>query len=312
MNKKIPIFFACNDNYVPYLDVAIISLIENSSKENNYEIIILKTDINEENQAKLLKHAKDNVSIRFFDVKNILEPLKKTLPDMFYYTLAAYYRLFIEKAFPEFDKAIYLDCDVVLLEDIAKLYNTDIGDNLVGAVYEQNCERSPEFSSYVENMIGIPYKTYFNSGVMLMNLKEFRNFHLQDRFIEMLTTYNFDTLATDQEYINVICHGRVKYLPTGWNKNSFPTEPEGKLNLCHFALSNKPWHYKDVINGEHFWKYAKKSEFYDYILNELNNYSDADKERDRQMFLGIVEGIERMKTSERTFKKLWFDKRKGD
>ena len=73
MNNTIPIFFASNDKYVPYLDVAILSIIANASKENNYEIIILKTDISEENQNKLLIHNKENITIKFYDVKEILE-----------------------------------------------------------------------------------------------------------------------------------------------------------------------------------------------------------------------------------------------
>ena len=309
MKDTIPIFFASNDNNVPYLDVAIISIIANASKENNYEIIVLKTDITEENQKKLLKHNCENVKITFYDVKEILEPIKKTLPDMFYYTLAAYYRLFIETAFPQYDKAIYLDCDLVVLTDIAKLYNQDIGDNLIAAAYEQNTDRDIMFTNYVENIIGIPHKTYFNSGVMLMNLKEFRNFKVQERFLHMLTTYNFDCLAPDQEYINAICHGKVKYLPTGWNKHSFPDAPEGELNICHYALANKPWHYENTINGQYFWQYAKESEFYNMIINEFKNFSEEDKERDRKAFMQLLDSIEKINSSERTLKKLWFDKK---
>ena len=57
MNQNVPIFFASDENYVPYLDVAIISIIKNASKNNNYEIIILNSDISEESQNKLLKHS---------------------------------------------------------------------------------------------------------------------------------------------------------------------------------------------------------------------------------------------------------------
>ena len=195
MGQLIPIFFACNDKYVPYLDVAITSLQAHISQQNDHHIIILKTDITEENQNKLKTHESNNLTIEFFDVNDILKPIKQVLPDMFYYTLAAYYRLFIEKAFPQYDKAIYLDSDVVLLSDIAELYNIDIGDNLIGAVYEQNTDRDRRFTNYVEDIIGIPHNTYFNSGVMVMNLKEFRRFGVQDRFLNMLTTYNFDCLA---------------------------------------------------------------------------------------------------------------------
>ncbi|MBR6915977.1 MAG: glycosyltransferase family 8 protein [Clostridia bacterium] len=308
MKDVIPVFFACHDRYVPYLDTAIISLVSHVSDDNEYRITVMKTDISEENQRALKKHAKTNVSIEFFDVQDMLEPVKGKLPEMFYFGVAAYFRFFIETSFPQYDKAVYLDSDVILLEDIAELYRTDIGDNLVGAVYEQNTDRSPLFTNYVENIIGIPYYTYFNSGVMVMNLKEFRKFKVQDRFIGMLTEYNFDCLAPDQEYLNVICHGRVKYLPTGWNKHSFPEAPEGELKLCHYALSNKPWHYEDTINGEYFWEYAKKSEFYGSLAAGLKNYSDADRQRDREAFDALVKSIEDIYGSERTFKKLWFGK----
>lgn len=306
MKKTIPIFFACNDNYVPYMDVAIVSIINHASSDNDYKITVLKTNISEENQEKILKHQCENVKIEFYDVQNILSPIEKQLPDVFHYTLAAYYRLFIEKAFPQYDKAIYLDCDVVLLTDIAELYDTDLGDHLVAAAYEQNTDRSPAFTNYVQDIIGIPYHTYFNSGVMVMNLKEFRKAKVEEQFLHMLTTYNFDCLAPDQEYINVICHGRVKYLPTGWNKHSFPDKPEGELKLCHFALARKPWHYKDTINGEHFWKYARKSEYYGLIKSQLESFTKEDEERENAMFGKLVEAIKNIYRSEKTFRKLWF------
>ena len=306
MNHNVPIFFACDENYVPYLDVAIISIIKNSSKNNNYEITILESNISKDSKKKILKHSKGNIKINFYDANKVIEPIKEKLPNVFYYGLAAYFRLFIETAFPQYDKIIYLDCDVVLLNDVAKLYEIELGDNLVAAAFEQNTNRDPMFTNYVKDIIGIPSDTYFNSGVMVMNLKEFRNYGVQNRFIDMLITYNFDSLAPDQEYLNVICHGKVKYLPTGWNKQSFPEAPEDDLNLCHFALANKPWHYKDTINGEYFWKYAKYSEFYDQILDEFNNFSEEDRRREYDGFLEIVNSIQRIYESENTFSKVWF------
>ena len=73
-------------------------------------------------------------------------------------------------------------------------------------------------------------------------------------------------------------------------------------------MANKPWHYEGTINGEYFWHYAKQSEFYDYILNEFNNYSKEDKERDFQMFNDLLESIKKIQNSEKTIKKLWFEK----
>lgn len=308
LKTTVPIFFACNDKYVPYLDVAIISLIANASEKNEYRITILKNEISEQNQAILKAHETQNVSIEFYDVKAMLEPIRSKLPERFYFSIDAYFRLFIETSFPQYDKAIYLDSDVILLGDVADLYKTNVGNHLLAAVYEQNTDRSPMFTEYVENIIGIPYYTYFNSGVMVMNLKAFRNFRVQDRFFDMLTRYHFDCLAPDQEYLNVICHGRVKYLPTGWNKHSFPEPPEGELKLCHYALAQKPWHYKETINGEYFWQYAKDSAFYEALLDEFNNFSEADRQRDGVAFMELIRSIEAIKKSDRTFRKLWFEK----
>lgn len=308
MKQTVPVFFACNDKYVPYLDVAIISLAAHASNDNDYRITVLKNDITAEHMDILKKHEKSNVTIDFYDVSEMLEPIKEKLPNMFYFGTAAFFRLFIETAFPQYDKAVYLDSDVILLNDVAKLYETELGRDLVGAVYEQNTDRSPMFTEYVENIIGIPYYTYFNSGVMVMNLKEFRKYHVLQRFLNMRDKYDFDCLAPDQEYLNVICYGRVKYLPTGWNKHSFPEPPEGPLNLCHYALSNKPWHYEDTINGEYFWEYAKYSEFYPALREGLKNYGEADRRRDMESFASIVEGIENIKESDRTFRKLWFER----
>ena len=308
MQTTIPIFFACNDKYVPYLDVALISLIANTSAKNTYRITILKNEISEQNQAILKAHETDNVSIEFFDVKEMLAPIRKQLPERFYFSVDAYFRLFIETSFPQYDKAIYLDSDIVVLRDIAELYKTDVDGYLVAAAYEQNTDRSPLFTNYVEDIIGIPHNTYFNSGVMVMNLKAFRARRVQEQFLQMLMQYHFDCLAPDQEYLNVICHGRVKYLPTGWNKHSFPEPPEGDLNLCHYALSLKPWHYKETINGAYFWQYAKDSVFCASLLAELENFSEADRQRDLAAFSELVKGIEAIYSSDRTFRKMWFKK----
>lgn len=307
--KTIPIFFACNDDaYLPYLDVAISSLVDHTSKENNYQIIILNSYFTEEGKQKLRKHNRENVNISFFDISEMFNPYKDKLPNA-HFAQVIYFRLFIEKAFPQYSKAIYLDSDVIILTDIAELYDVDLGGNLLAAAFEQNTDRAPMFTNYVKDYLGIPPKSYFNSGVLVMNLDEFRKVKVLDTFIHMLNTYNFDCIAVDQEYLNVICHGKVKYLPTGWNKHSFPEPPEGKLKICHYALSNKPWHYADTINGEYFWEYAKKSQFYDDILKEFENFGEDGKRRDAEKFQFLLKAIDNMKNSERTFKKLWFDKK---
>ena len=100
IEQEIPIFFSCDDNYVPYLTVAIHSLIENSNKENMYRIIILNTGISKENKRDIKSMMTENVKIDFEDIskqlKEINNELKIRLRD--YYSMAIYYRLFIPRS----------------------------------------------------------------------------------------------------------------------------------------------------------------------------------------------------------------------
>ena len=130
----IPIFFAVDDKYVPFLAVTLQSLLNNASQENYYVIKILYTNMSEESKEKISKYTRENVNIEYVDLNYYIEKIKEKLYTRDYFSMTTYFRLFISNLYPQYNKAIYLDCDIVLLKDIAELYNIDIGDNLLGAV----------------------------------------------------------------------------------------------------------------------------------------------------------------------------------
>ena len=66
--KEIPVFFAVDNGYIPFLGVALKSLVDNSSEKNKYEIKVLYTNVSEENKAKIKKYEKENISIEFVDL----------------------------------------------------------------------------------------------------------------------------------------------------------------------------------------------------------------------------------------------------
>ena len=72
MNKEIPVFFAVDNGYIPFLSVALRSLIDNTSKENIYAIKILYTNVTEENKIKIKKYETENISIEFVDLNKQL------------------------------------------------------------------------------------------------------------------------------------------------------------------------------------------------------------------------------------------------
>lgn len=278
--KVIPVFMAVDNNYIPFLGVALRSLIDNSSKENNYEIKILYTNATEENQKKIKAYEKANVSIEFVNLSHKLKEIENQLYTRNYFSNTTYFRLFIPELYPEYDKAVYIDSDTVTLADIAELYNTEMGDNLIAGIPDGAVQAIPIFQEYVEKVVGVAdYNNYFNAGIIVMNLKALREYKFQDKFLYMLGKIKFE-VAQDQDYMNRLCKGRVKLLGFEWNRMPAMGEQNGEFKLIHYNLGCKPWYFDNVLYQEYFWKYAKETEFYDEIKEMGKDYTEADKEKD--------------------------------
>ena len=284
MNKQtIPIFFTVDDGYLPFLAVVLHSLLDNASKDYNYEIKILYTKICEENQTKIKnKYNSDYVNVEFVDLNDYLKKFQDKFYTRDYYSNATYYRLFIPDLYPEYDKAIYLDSDMTVLGDISELYNTDMKDNLVAGVPDGVIQGNPAFQEYVEKVVGVAdYNNYFNAGMLLMNLNELRKINFQEKFLYLLETIKF-AVAQDQDYLNRICKGRTTILDFSWNTmpGGIEEKPRESLNIIHYNLSYKPWHFDNIMYQDYFWHYAKQTDYYEYILKIKEAYTDEQRERD--------------------------------
>ena len=282
--NEIPIFFASDDNYIPCLAVAIYSLEKNSNKNNNYKLIILNSGMSQENKAEIMEFEKENVKIEFKDISDIENNYRNDfelrLRD--YYSSTIYYRLFIGTLFPEYHKAIYIDSDIILLDDIANLYNIDLEGNILGAIPDGVVHDSKELQTYVEKNDGIDADKYFNSGVLLIDLDKYREEKIEEKFVKLLTKYNCDTVAPDQDYLNILCKNKVKYLPLSWDKMPDYCEKldEKDIHLIHYNMFKKPWHYSDVEYSDVFWRYAKETKYFDTLQNALKTYTDEQKKED--------------------------------
>lgn len=292
MNKEvneIPVFFAVDNGYIPFLGVALKSLIDNTSKENKYAIKILYTSVSDENKSRIKKYEKENISIEFVDLNKQLEEIKEKLYTRNYFSNTTYYRLFIPELYPEYDKAVYIDSDIICLADIADLYNVDMEDNLIAAVPDGVVQTIDPFKDYVERVVGVAdYNKYFNAGVIVMNLKELRKYKFEEKFIYMLGKIRFE-VAQDQDYLNRLCKGRVKMIDYSWNRMPIMGKRDGDINLIHYNLGAKPWYFDDVLYQEYFWKYAEKTEFYNEIKEIGAKYTDADKEKDDANSAKLIE-----------------------
>lgn len=283
MNSKpeVPVFFATDDNYAPFLAVTFKSILDNASKDFSYKFYVLTTNLSSSYEKRIKEFESEDVKIEFIFLKETIEKIKAKFHLRDYYSIETYYRFFIANMFPQYDKVLYCDCDVIVLGDIAELYNHNIDNYLVGACPEEVMTEVKIFGDYVEQALDVDCEKYFNAGVMLMNLDGFRKENIEEKFFDMLQKYTF-RVTQDEDYLNVLCKGKVKLFHLGWNKTAFKNEKfnDKDLKLIHYKIHWKPWHYDGVLYENHFWDYAKQTSFYEEILNKKLTYTDEEKRRD--------------------------------
>ncbi|CUX24839.1 glycosyltransferase family 8 protein [Clostridium sp. C105KSO13] len=286
-NKKIiPIFFTIDNDYAPFLGVALSSMLKNASKVYQYKVFVLFQGLSIKNKKKLYGLAVENCEIQLFEMKDQLNIITDRMSNRLradYFTLTIYFRLFIPALFPEYNKGIYLDSDIVVPGDISELYQTPLGENLLGAVVDPVVAAVPELTRHANLCVGVESDKYFNSGVLLMNLERLREARIEQRFLELYHKYHFDCIAPDQDYLNAMCKGKVMYLPASWDAMpSDAAKPVENPKLVHFNLFAKPWYYDNIQYEQYFWTYAESSVFLKEIMTIKEAYTDKDRQSDRE------------------------------
>ena len=126
MNNTVSIAFCFNDSFCLLAAGAISSLIRHTSDKYQYDIYIVQDDISKQNKYLINSlNQKENVNVRFIEIKH----KNYTNEDLDYrpiFTKHSFSRLFLHRLFPELDKIIYLDSDIIVTSDIAELYFQDL------------------------------------------------------------------------------------------------------------------------------------------------------------------------------------------
>ena len=308
MNREIPIFFTIDDSYAPFLAVALNSAIKNSDPQRNYKAIVLYQDLGADNISRLQSLQTENFKIELMPIRANMEALDDRMSNRLrcdYFTLTIYFRLFIPSMFPQYDKGIYIDSDVVLTDDIAKLFDIDIGENYIGACNDLSIADIPPLVAYTENAVGVNAKEYINSGVLLMNLKKMRDDDLEGHFLSLLNKYHFDSIAPDQDYLNAMCNGKIYYLEEKWD--TMPNDAKPMLtetSLIHYNLFSKPWCYDGIQYEEQFWNYAQDCGFIDEIREFKASYTEDKKKADSECLELLVRRGMEIPENDITFKKM--------
>ena len=290
-NENIPVVFSSDNGYALYLGVCIRSLIANSSSNHNYDIVILDGGISDTVKQDILDMQKQNVSIRFINIDPYLKDYDLSIFSLrIHFTLATYYRFFLPIIFQEYSKVLYIDCDTVILNDVAELYQIDIKDNYIGATRDieiiRTGEHHPPSTDYYYKVLKMKdHKNYFQAGCMICNITKMLEINFTQKLIERLKEIKTPRFV-DQCVLNSLCEGKVKFIPQNWNytwhiaimnKVYEPDIPEPYLRqfksaqtnpyIIHFtAVGVKPWLNPALEKAHYFWFYARQTPFYEEIL----------------------------------------------
>lgn len=289
----VVVVFACSESFVPYLSVAIQSIVENASPSRRYDIIVLTRNITPASMITLTRQAtSENVGIGFLDVDAALGDIE--LPHHGHFRPETYFRLLAPQLLPNVDKAIYLDSDLIVDADVSELYDTDVTGYPLAATRDADTIGQIEgydatVGPYLKNELGMddPHD-YFQAGVLLMNLAELRRTVSPREFLRLSTLRMWRWL--DQDVLNRVVNGRYVRVHMRWNYlmdwqhlrrthiiANAPADVRAEYEeaaadpaIIHFAgPDNRPWLYPDADRAELFWRYAMHSPYLDEIRGQL-------------------------------------------
>ena len=275
--EKIPIFLASDNNYAPLISTTIASICDNTKSQVNF--YILDGGISQENKFKIngLKNKFNNFTIEFIniDTKKYFEDFITTGT----LNVSTYYRFLLADLKPNLNKVIYLDVDLIITGDIVKLYNENMDGFSLAACSDSSCEGNLQLCK--KNLEMDKDSKYFNAGVLLINLKEWREKNICKKLFDTEKQYRGRLENNDQDVLNKCFEKNYKELDRKYNV----VFENKEIFIKHFAGKIKPWQadfYLDkdmkpqkITDNHLFWKYAVMTPFYKDFQKEYSDFINS-------------------------------------
>ncbi|HKM07881.1 MAG TPA: glycosyltransferase [Sphaerochaeta sp.] len=321
----IPVVFASNEHFAPFLGVCLRSMLEHIHPENIYDIVVLESNLSEDSKSRLLLMARrfSNVSLRFYNPTAMLSGRKLQKNTTDHISLETYYRFLIGDILPEYAKVVYLDCDTVILSDIADLFAIDLKGCAIGAALDPEIPGQrmddPSLVTYMREVLNMEDDDpYLQAGVLVLDLKAMNALHSVDDWLllagERRYRYN------DQDILNKECKAHLHLLPLRWNtvvncnNRRLPIIERGPISvlnaylearenpsLVHYAGFEKPWDAPFSDFAYLFWDFASRSTFSDRVLAMRVGEQDSKKKEQSFSQRLFPRGTKRRKLAKKVY-----------
>lgn len=278
MNNQIKdIIYICDDNYCLPTVVSILSVVNNGINiDGEVSIHVCTFGLSESNKILLRRIRNNNVRL-CIDVFDKCNDRINRISQKSHVTPSALIKFELANYFSNIDQILYLDSDIIVKGDLNKLLEIDITNCYLAASYEFYCHLNRIRYTLHRS---VSNEFYFNSGVMLMNLKKMREDNISDKLWDY-KLFKAKTRLMDQECLNAICGNSTIHLPIKWNFNprflckihldeinrvylsDYQTvkELENDVAIIHYVgKTDKPWVYKNAHMRDYWDNEYKKME----------------------------------------------------
>lgn len=274
---EMKIAFTIDENFIEPLAVTLRSFLNFHSNEI-LDFFLVCNQLSNTNKEKINQMITGySATIRIIELEGInVDHLKVNL----HFAKSNYYRLLLPDYIQE-DKVLYLDADLLIRGSLLEVWNTDIEDYHLAAV------QSPGLNWHQD--LGVSRESgYFNSGVMLINLKKWRETDFSSKVIDYIGANPNAIWFADQCGLNALSVGKWKKLPFRFNvttnilENDFPfPEDESTLNklkealktpaVIHFTGPSKPWHTENRHPYKwNYWRDLSETPFKRFFPSDFN------------------------------------------
>lgn len=266
--NQINIAFICDNNYALPARTAINSIIKNKDTNSFVKIYIIGVELSAENIAHFQKISGKDVAVQLIEKANIYQDVGL---NHIYVSKAALFKFTLAKIIAE-DKVLYLDDDVIVEQSLTDFYNTDISQHYAAVINDFLAEK------YGDNK-RLNHKNYFNSGVMLLNLRKLREDNIPTKLLEYKKKNNSKYM--DQDAFNVVFAENVKFMPVQFNylnaydeaNDSVLKENISNIVVRHYAsyAHLKPWNNINATNAGLWLQYVLPEDLGDVLKNYFQN-----------------------------------------
>lgn len=270
VSTEIVVAFGVDVNYAPHLAVAIASVVANAPGAL-FRFMIIHDGVPAAHQSQVEAVASGHA----FEWHEIADSRLLEMESFNHITRASYFRFAIPTFTPaDAKRVIYLDCDLVVLGDLRDLAKVDLQGNGIGAVYDA----AVDSEAFRTRWGSAPKRlSYFNSGVLVLDIEKIRSAGGFEPAIETLKRYREKCIFGDQCALNVMMQDRWTPIPPIWNVQRRMVMKEGtpcyltseemqaglRPGIIHFTETNKPW----ASDGYHpyvwtYYKYLRRTPYW--------------------------------------------------